>query len=95
MQICIHRDLLVSFSRKAAMKTIYCALTAGLISVAFAGGTVLAQSAPPASGAPAAGKMTPAQKKQMTADCNKQVKEQKMKGKEKTAFMKDCMAKGT
>lgn len=75
------------------MKTIYCALTAGLISIAFAGGTVLAQSAPPS--APAAGKMTPAQKKQMTADCTKQAKEQKMKGKEKTAFMKDCMAKGT
>lgn len=74
------------------MKTIYCALTVGLISIAFAGGTVLAQSAPP-SGAPAAGKMTPAQKKQMTADCNKQAKEGKMKGKEKTAFMKDCMSK--
>ena len=76
------------------MKNIYCALTAGLISLAFAGGTVLAQSAPPSSAAPA-GKMTPAQKKQMTADCTKQAKDQKMKGKEKTAFMKDCMAKGT
>jgi hypothetical protein len=74
------------------MKTIYCALTAGLISIAF-GGTVLAQTAPPSGAAPAAGKMTAAQKKQMTADCNKQAKEGKMKGKEKTAFMKDCMAK--
>jgi hypothetical protein len=76
------------------MTTTYSKLTAVLIAAMFVSGPVWAQSAPP-SGAPAAGKMTPAQKKQMTADCNKQVKEQKLKGKEKTAFVKDCMAKGT
>jgi hypothetical protein len=77
------------------MRTTYCKLSAVLIAATFVSSPILAQSAPPSGGAPAAGKMTPAQKKQMTADCNKQVKEQKMKGKEKTAFMKDCMAKGT
>jgi hypothetical protein len=77
------------------MRTPYCTLGAVLIASTFASSSILAQSAPPSGSPPAAGKMTPAQKKQMTADCNKQVKEQKMKGKEKTAFMKDCMAKGT
>jgi hypothetical protein len=77
------------------MRAPHCTFSALLIASIFASSSVLAQSAPPSGSPPAAGKMTPAQKKQMTADCNKQVKEQNLKGKEKTAFMKSCMVKGT
>lgn len=73
------------------MSRFACALAAASLVTAVMCGSVFAQPAPSTTTTPAAdaAKM----KKQMMANCTKQASDQKLKGKKRTAFIKDCMSK--
>jgi hypothetical protein len=86
------------------MSRIAYALSAAVLASTLSLGVTFGQTPAPATTAPAtaatdkaAAKQKKAEeakmKKQMTADCTKQAKEQKMTGAARTKFMKDCTSK--